>query len=194
MNRPNSARFPARPPGIAPALAALLGPALLGGCASANQFPSLAKGANELAAEGRISACGIPVVRPEAPAPSPAVVPPQMPLPSDIPGRLAALESQAREARADFESKRARTASLVGAASGAAVASEQWSLASVAYAELSAARSRTATALADLDQLYTAQRVDGGDGQAIAAVRDQVTAWVADEDAVLAGLVGRLGS
>jgi hypothetical protein len=67
-------------------------------------------------------------------------------------------------------------------------------VASIALADLSSARSRTAVALADLDQLYVAQRVDGGDGIAIAAVRDQVTAWVADEDAVLADLVGRLGS
>ena len=191
MNRPNSARFPARRAAFA---ATLLGPALLGACASANQFPSLAKGANELAAQGRISACGIAVARPEAPPANPAAIAPQMPLPDDLPGRLAALEGRARDAHAAFEGKRARTAGLVGAAAGAAPASDSWSVASVALADLSSARSQTATALADLDQLYTAQRVDGGDGQTIAALPDQVNAWVADEDAVLAGVVGRRGS
>ncbi|MEY4159923.1 MAG: hypothetical protein RLZZ136_544, partial [Pseudomonadota bacterium] len=48
--------------------------------------------------------------------------------------------------------------------------------------------------LADLDALYVKDRIDGGDGGAITAVRDQITASVADEDAVLADLKGRLGS
>lgn len=195
MFRPFSARSRARPAAFA---AVLLGPALLGSCASPNQFPSLIKRPNELAAEGRISACGIPVAPPLVPPPSPAATPPQLPLPADLAGRIAALESQARAAHADFAEKHGRAASLVSAAAGADRASDAWSVASVALAELSTARSQTATALADLDQLYAAARVngqsvDGGDGQAIAAVRDQVTAWVADEDAVLAGLVGRLG-
>jgi len=134
------------------------------------------------------------VAAPAAATPvAPAAVAPQLPLPADLAGQLAALAARARAAHDDFSGKRARTASLVSAASGAAPASEAWSVASVAFAELSSARGQTATALADLDQIYTAQRIDGGDGQAIAAVRDQVTAWVADEDAVLAGLAGRLG-
>jgi len=190
MNRPESAPFPAC---LRVRAAVLLAPALLGACATDNQFPSLAKSANELAAEGRISACGIPVVRPTPTPASPAVIAPQLPLPTDLAGRLAALESQARAAHAGFEGMRVRVAGLVSAAVGSAPASDPWSVANVALAELSSARSETAIALADIDQLYTAQRVDGGDGQAIAAVRDQVTAWVADEDAVLAGLVGRLG-
>jgi len=172
----------------------LVGMALLAGCASTAGYPALTKGANELAAEGRITACGIPVARP-APVPvSPAVLPPQLPLPADLPARLAALADQARAANADFAARRGKASSLVGAASGSGRGSEAWSVASIALADLSSARSRTAVALADLDQLYVAQRVDGGDGIAIAAVRDQVTAWVADEDAVLADLSGRLGS
>jgi len=203
MNRPVSAACPRRPAREAARhAAALLAPVLLTACASSGQFPSLAKSPNELAAEGRIRACGIPVAAPAAALPDaaagPAAVAPQLPLPADLAGRLASLENQARAAHADFAVRRARTAGLVGSAAGAARDSDAWSAASLALADLSAARSQTAVPLADLDELYTAamvngQRVDGGDGNAIAAVRDQVTAWVADEDAVLAGLVGRLG-
>ena len=49
-------------------------------------------------------------------------------------------------------------------------------------------------ALAELDGLYVKERIDGGEGVAHAAVRDQITAWVADEDAVLTELRGRLQS
>jgi hypothetical protein len=147
--------------------------ALLCGCASDGQFPSLAKRPAELVAEGRIARSVLP-------------------LPDDIPGRVAALIEAGRSAQARFEARRAATASAVAAAAGAERASDAWSKATVALADLSAARSETAVPLAELDQLYVAQRVGGGDGNAIAAARDQMTAWVADEDAVLAGLEGRL--
>ncbi|MFC3173181.1 hypothetical protein ACFOD9_02830 [Novosphingobium bradum] len=168
-----------------------LGCALLAGCATNGQYPSLAKGPSELASEGRIRGCGnmaappVPVATvPVAPAPAPA--------PADLTGRLVEITAEARAAHESFASQRARVAGLAGA--GAARGSDGWAVAQVALAELSSARSSTALALTELDRLYVAQRVDGGDGQAIAAVRDQVTAWVADEDAVLAGLVGRLGN
>ena len=48
-------------------------------------------------------------------------------------------------------------------------------------------------ALADLDQLYAAARIEGSDATAIAAARDQVTGWIGEEDRVLASLRGRLG-
>jgi len=73
-----------------------------------------------------------------------------------------------------------------------AVASESWSQATVALASLESRRSDAMIALAELDPLYVKERIDGGDGGAIAAVRDQITAWVADEDAVLADLRGRV--
>lgn len=48
-------------------------------------------------------------------------------------------------------------------------------------------------ALADLDQLYAAARIEGSDASAIAEARDRVIGWIGDEDRVLAVLRGRLG-
>jgi hypothetical protein len=163
--------------------AATLAPVLLAGCAADSRFPSLAKRPAELVAEGRIARSALPA----APAP-PALNVPHLALPADLPGRVAALGAQARAAHALFQDKRAGAARAVGGGS----TTEPGAM--VALADLSSARSQTAVSLAELDQLYIAERIDGGDGQTIAAVRDQVTAWVADEDAVLADLEGRLKS
>lgn len=171
----------------------LVAPALLSACASAGQFPSLAKGPNELAAEGRISACGIPVAGPARVAATPPAPVAEQSLPTDLAQRIAALGDAARHAHQAFADKQGRTSAAVTKGAGSSRDSAAWSLASLALADLTSARSQTAVPLAELDQLYNARRVDGGDGVAIAAVRDQVTAWVADEDAVLAELAGRLG-
>lgn len=169
---------------------------IIAGCGAGADYPSLArrpaeKGTWAEKATGRITG-GAPVV-----APAPDVSTAQAPVSSELNARLAQLEQSAREAHARFAAKRARAAQLTGAASGAAVASEPWSVATVAIAELESARSDVMVSLGELDRLYAAariasQQVDGGDGGAIAAVRDQVTAWVADEDAVLADLGGRM--
>lgn len=178
-------------PGMLP-LAALL---TLSGCAGQGDFPSLERRPAELALEagavpapapGRIGGSGVPAL----PAPDAAVR--QEAVPADLPARLEALRAAAREAHGRFMGKRARAGELMGAARGAAVGSEAWSVASVALADLESARSDAMISLGELDRLYAAERIDGGDGGAIAAVRDQVTAWVADEDAVLADLSGRL--
>ena len=181
--------------------------ALLCGCTSDGQFPSLAKRPAELVAEGRIARSALPAT----PLP-PAVQGLSLPLPADLPGRVAALGEAGRGARRRFEERRGAAQRAVAAAAGAAPASDAWSRATVALADLSAARSETAVPLAELDQLYVAQRVDrrgwggrtarppprapsvgaGVCGCPPPPVRDQVTAWVADEDAVLAGLEGRL--
>jgi len=163
--------------------------ALLAGCTADGHYPSLAKRPAELVAEGRIARSALPVT--PLPAPIEGLT---RPLPADLPGRIAVLADEAGSARAKFAEARADATRAVGVAAGAGRGSDAWTAATVAVAELSSARSRTAVPLAELNELYVAQRVDGGDGQTIAAVRDQVTAWVADEDAVLADLVGRLGS
>jgi hypothetical protein len=121
----------------------------------------------------------------------PAVAAPPSP---ELTARLTRLVAQAREAHGRFAAHRVRTEQMVGAASGAAVASESWSLAAVALAGLESARSDAMIALADLDQLYAATRIDGDDGTAIAAARDQVIALVGEEDRVLAALSGRFSS
>ncbi len=169
---------------------------LLAGCASRDEFPSLARRPAELIGESapalsagepaRIGGSGLPA------APAPGVSATQQEVSADLSARVAQLGEAARAASERFAGKRTRTATLVGAAQGAAVGSEAWAVATVAIADLESARSDVMVSLGELDRLYAAARVDGGDGGAIAAVRDQVTAWVADEDAVLADLGGRL--
>ncbi len=117
----------------------------------------------------------------------------QTPVSAELAERLTQLHDLARGAHKRFSSKRDGASSLVAAARGSAIATEAWSVATVAIADLESARSDAMVSLGELDRLYVSERIDGGDGIAIAAVRDQVTAWVADEDAVLADLGNRLG-
>ena len=196
-----------------PAAKALLraGPAaalfLLAGCASDGAFPSLARRPAEGIGESGSAASSTPgrIAGSAAPAaPAPDVATAQQAVSADLPARLAELGASARAASERFTGKRARAEQLVSAARGAAPGTEAWSVATIAMADLESARSDVMVSLGELDRLYAAARidaaaknagpeqVDGGDGGAIAAVRDQVTAWVADEDAVLADLGGRL--
>ena len=112
---------------------------------------------------------------------------------AEVKARLPQLVARAKEAHSRFAAHRARTVDLVSAATGAAVASESWSVATIALADLESARSDAMIALADLDQLYTEARIEGADSSAIADARNQVTAMVGEEDSVLASLHGRLG-
>ena len=94
-----------------------------------------------------------------------------------------------------FAAARARADQLTAAARDAAPGSDAWAAGSVALSDLTAQHDALVGILADIEAIdvrhqVEAQNVDGGDGGAIAAVRDQVTAWVADEDAVLADLGG----
>jgi hypothetical protein len=113
---------------------------------------------------------------------------------AEVKARLPQLVERANAAHSRFAAHRGRTAELVAAASGATVASEGWSVATIALADLESARSDAMIALADLDQLFAAARIEGADSSAIADARDQVTAMVGEEDSVLASLHGRLGS
>ncbi len=154
---------------------------VLSGCGSSTGYPSLARRPAE-----RITGSAAAV----APAPILPVADVQPDLAAQ--SRLARLREMASTAHVQFNSAVPATSRLVAAADGAAVASESWSVASVALASLESRRSDAMIALAELDSLYARERVDGGDGLAIAAVRDQVTGWVADEDAALAQLRGRV--
>lgn len=165
--------------------AALLLPlTVLAACASTGDgdFPSLATRPGE-----RISGTAVPVA---APAPPPAT--------AATGSRIAQLRAQALAAHTRFAERRASAANLSAAAQGAAVASEAWSVAQVALASLDAARSEAMIALADLDSLFVKARNDAvatggsGDVDAIAAARDEVIGWIAEEDATLAALRGRL--
>ncbi|MEY4720677.1 MAG: hypothetical protein RIQ46_402 [Pseudomonadota bacterium] len=167
---------------LAPVLALLA----VSACASPGDYPSLARRDVE-----RINGSAVPVPAPEPGATAPAVPP------ADLATRLGQLVDQARAAHRRFLDRRPRAEHLAAAAGSAAVASEAWSVATVAIADLEAARSEAMVTLAELDALHAAHRVehhsdDTADGAAIAAAREQVLVLVGEEDAVLAALRGRV--
>ena len=175
------AMIPFRRYPLLPVLASLI----LTGCAAQGTFPSLARRPQEGVA-ARIAGT----------LPAPAVTLPATPLPAvpanpPAPAGLADLRSQAEAAHRRFAAQRDKDGATIRSGQAAAPGSEAWALGSAALADLTAEHDATLAALAEIDGLYAAERIDGGDGGAIAAVRDQVTAWVADEDAVLAELAGR---
>ena len=157
---------------------------VLGGCgADTVNYPSLARRPAE-----RISGTA-PVVPPD-PAPIATPAPPS----PTLAARLAQLLDSARAADAQFKAREAKARQLTNSASGAAVASEGWSVATIALADLESARSNAMIALADLDALYAATRISGDDVSAIAEARDKVIGLVRTEDNVLIALRGRLTS
>lgn len=152
---------------------------ILGGCAADTaNYPSLARRAAE-----RIG---------DTPAATQAAeVPPPAPSPEML-AQLADLVTQARSAHRQFLAHRPQAERLTAAASRAAIASESWAVASVALADLESSRSNAMIALARLDEIYAAARVDGGNVGAIAEARGQVITLVGEEDRVLANLRGRI--
>ena len=150
---------------VFPALSALL----LSACATgSDQYPSLARRDAE-----RITGSASAVeTTPVAP---PTAVPPNL----ELAARLERLVDQARSAHARFESRlpRANRASGSGWAEGA-----------IALAELDSARSEAMVALADLDELFAAEKTAGREAAAITAARDQVMAWISQEDRALSAL------
>lgn len=154
---------------------------VLAGCAADKvNYPSLARRPIEKVSETAAAT---------APPPAQTAVAPVNP---ELSGRVASLVAKAREAHVAFVGKQAHDVQLVTAGSGAAQGSEAWATASIALADLESARSLAMVPLADLDQMFAAASIEGSDITAIAAGRDQVGGWVAEEDAVLAGLRGRV--
>jgi hypothetical protein len=170
------------------ATSSLVAAFVLSGCASTGNYPSLERRAAE-----RVTGSAEPVASAPAEPVSQA-----HPTPG-LAQRLATLVARARAAQGRFSEQRSRTESLVGAGAGASVASESWSIATVALAGLEGARSEALIALAELDQLYLADRVanfdsPGADSPAIIEAWNQVSAIIAAQDAVLARLRARLRS
>jgi hypothetical protein len=180
---------------LLPFSAALALSGALSGCAGGEAYPSLARRPAELELQGVAAA---PTAAPRiggSAAPAPAgsgATATQQAVSSEVGIRLVQLQQAASAAHDRFLGARARADSLTAAARGLKAGSEDWSVATVAVADLESARSDAMVSLGELDRLYAEERVNGGDGEAIAAVRDKVTAWVADEDAVLADLAGRM--
>lgn len=168
-----------------------LNPAVLAlcltGCASTNDYPSLARRQAE-----RITGSADVV------APTPAPSQPPAPPSPEMTGRLAQLVAQARTAHEKFAARRGEAERLIGAASGAAPGSESWSVASIALGDLDSRRSEAMIALGELDEIYAAEAVRAaetgvaGNSDAASAAHAQVNDWVAEEDAVLDRLQGRL--
>ena len=164
-----------------PALLLLASSALaLTGCASDDGgYPSLAKRPAE-----RITATW-----PPAPPPPPPAPPPLDPAQRD---RLDLLLAEVRGADARFHGVENRARTLVGNAKGAAMGSEAWSVATVAVAELEAARAQAMVAMAEIDSLYADARINGLDVAPIEATRQQAVAIIAGQDKALDSLKGAL--
>lgn len=135
-----------------------------------------------------------PAERLNTPAPLPQLAPTPAEPDKALLERIAALKTQATTAHERFAARSGSARGLVAAAAGAPVASEAWSVATIALSELEAARSEAMVALADLDALYARAVVDGTASDALAASREAVVALVAEEDQVLADLNGRLAN
>ncbi|MBS0254975.1 MAG: hypothetical protein JSS36_07165 [Proteobacteria bacterium] len=146
---------------------------LLAGCGTSHGYPSLAQRPVE-----RIT-LAVPPAPPAPPAPAP--------MPSDLQGKAAALLDAVRAAHATFATLDARLKTGTGGAD-------------TALGQLEAARGVTSSRVADVEALYTADRVahaaeDGAAGEGaplrpaavlLAAVRAQALALLAEEDAALA--------
>lgn len=164
----------------------LVGVATLAACAQdTSQYPSLAR----RDAERMVGSAD--VAEPAEPAPAiPA------PPPADLAGKLAAIESNARESHATFLERATVAASRARAAAGAEPGTLAWSDAEVALSSLESARSDTMFSLAELDSMLAVGAVEeAATGQPvglpeIAASRENVAGLVANEDETLAELRG----
>lgn len=157
---------------------ALLPAALLAACATPGDYPSLAQRPAE-----RVEGTFTPdTAEPAAPAPI-------APSP-DLAARLAAAVSAAEAAHREFRAATPAAERLAGAAG--ATGSDSWAAAQVVLSDLHSIRSRVALSLADLDTLWVDATVEPGPREAIGAARSAVETLVAQEDAVLARLRGRL--
>ena len=184
---------------------------VLSGCASADDYPSLARRPAEGSVSPDPAICpaskDILALADDTPGsgrvggsaqPAPTLsIPPAPTAPSrDLTTRLAQLVEQARAAHVRFGDRRGAAERAVAAGSGAAQGSEAWATASVALSGLETARSDALVALGELDQrfaeLTTAENANTYDIEAVSAARDQVESIVMEEDAVLAGLRRRL--
>ncbi len=151
---------------------------LLAACASKpGEYPSLARRPIE-----RVSGSLAAPPPPAAPVSAdPAVI-----------NQIDSLLERVRAADARFKLRESRVRQAIDAAKGAAKASERWSLAMIALADLDAARSEAMLALADIDAIYSAGRIEGEPASEAKAARDAANALVAAQDKIIAGLQAQL--
>jgi hypothetical protein len=114
---------------------------------------------------------------------------------------LAGLLARADKAEADFAAARAGAEQAAGAASGAGMGSEAWSVAQTRISALDAPRRELSQLLGDLEVMYVSRlqkeaagEVQSGGSAQIDEARRHVLALVASQDAVIdrlkAGLAG----
>ena len=169
-----------------PALLLLALPLCLEACASDGRYPSLARRDAERV-EGTAPPAAPDPDLPEAPAP-----------PALLQADVDQLVRQASDAHDEFESQREGARTAISAASGSAVASENWVAGEVALASLEAARANAITALSEIDQRYAAERIAQPEpispsAELLAAAGEKIRAWVETENAVLAELRDLMG-
>ena len=158
---------------------ALIPALLLASCAATpGEYPSLAKRPTE-----RVSGEAMPVAPPPAPPP---------PIDPAVASQIDSLLARVRAADAKFRDREGPVRQKVSAAAGAAKASEAWSVAMVALADLDAARSEGMVALADLDAIYAASRIEGAPASEARTARDAAAELIRRQDGVIGDLAGRL--
>lgn len=161
-------------------LACLIPALLLGACSTTPaEYPSLARR---------------PIERVSGTLPPPPPPPPSASVDPAVLGRLDSLLEQVRAADARFRAAEPGVRRQVLAAGGAPLASEAWSVATVALAGLQAARSEAMIALADIDAIYAAGRVAGEPAVEALAAREAAAAIVQAQDRVIADLAEQLAN
>ncbi len=114
------------------------------------------------------------------------------PLDPAVVSELAKLSSTANAGASAFDKGLADSDRAVGAAKGAAIASESWVVAQEALSVLDASRFGSVTALAGIDTIYINQLDMGGDASAVDAYRMPVLAIVDGQNDRLDSLRDRL--
>ncbi len=154
-------------------LACLAAPLLVAACAAPEgDYPSL-----QIRAAERID--------PEAEPPAP---PPPVPIPAELLAMADRLKGEAEAADVGFQRLAPGAAAAAQAARGAAVASDRWANAQVAIAGLDSQRSKTASALADLDLLFADRAVVLATRDEIDLARQAVVRILGAQDSTLARL------
>ena len=167
---------------------------LVGACAAAGPFPSLAPRAVERDLTGGSAPAGCPDFPEAEPTPAPAAPPPVNPDPQ-LGARATELLTAARAGEADFAAAlpRARTAAQAAGGPG----TESWVAAQQEISRLEAARARTVDALAELDSLAISRSgaaVGEEDYQAVLAAAEEVRALVQAQQAELDAIAGLISA
>ena len=151
----------------------------LSACAStSDRYPSLAiRDAERVQGTFETEAGEVPAPDPDPPS-------------ADLLARLAELREAALAAHREFIAAVPLAERLVAAAGG--VGSDSWASAQVALASLDGARSEAAVPLGDLDVLFVDATLGAEQREPVAEVRSEVLQLIAEEDAALARLRGRL--